>query len=82
MNAFQEIIKKAAPIMAAVHSLFFYVIILSVIGYYVDKKFKTFPILFLISVRNVAKTKKYFILRWFSPFIKVNFTTSSKSFLL
>lgn len=48
MNAFQEIIKKAAPIMAAVHSLFFYVVILSVIGYYVDKKFKTFPILFII----------------------------------
>tara|TARA_B100000886_G_scaffold180608_1_gene123855 strand:- start:513 stop:725 length:213 start_codon:yes stop_codon:yes gene_type:complete len=48
MNAFQEIIKKAAPIMAAVHSLFFYVIILSFIGYYVDKKFKTFPILFII----------------------------------
>ena len=47
MNAFQEIIKKAAPIMAAVHSLFFYVIILSVIGYYIDKKFKTFPILFI-----------------------------------
>ena len=48
MNAFQEIIKKAAPIMAAVHSLFFYVIILSVIGYYIDKKFKTFPVLFII----------------------------------
>ncbi len=40
--------KKAAPIMAAVQSLFFYVITLSVIGYYVDKKFKTFPILFII----------------------------------
>ena len=48
MNAFQELIKKAAPIMAAVHSLFFYVITLSVIGYYVDKKFNTFPILFII----------------------------------
>ena len=48
MNAFQELIKKAAPTMAAVHSLFFYVITLSVIGYYVDKKFKTFPILFII----------------------------------
>ena len=47
MNAFQEIIKKAAPIMAAVHSLFFYVIILSVIGYYIDRKFKTFPISFI-----------------------------------
>ena len=34
--------------MAAVQSLFFYVITLSVVGYYVDKKFKTFPILFVI----------------------------------
>ena len=48
MNAFQELIKKAAPIMAAVQSLFFYVITLSAIGYYLDKKFKTFPILFII----------------------------------
>ena len=48
MNAFQELIKKAAPIMAAVQSLFFYVISLSAIGYYVDKKFETFPILFII----------------------------------
>ena len=48
MNAFQELIKKAAPIMAAVQSLFFYVITLSVIGYYADKKFKTFPVLFII----------------------------------
>ena len=48
MNAFQELIKKAAPIMAAVQSLFFYVIALSVIGYYADKKFKTFPVLFII----------------------------------
>ena len=48
MNAFQEIIRKAAPIMAAVQSLFFYVIILSIIGYFLDKKLKTFPILFII----------------------------------
>ena len=48
MNAFQEMIKKAAPIMASVQSLFFYVIILSAIGYYTDKKFNTFPILFII----------------------------------
>ena len=48
MNAFQELIKKAAPIMAAVQSLFFYVITLSAIGYFADKKFKTFPILFII----------------------------------
>ena len=48
MNAFQELIKKAAPIMAAVQSLFLYVITLSAVGYFVDKKFKTFPILFII----------------------------------
>ena len=48
MNAFQELLKKAAPIMAAVQSLFFYVITLSAIVYYLDKKFKTFPILFII----------------------------------
>ena len=48
MDAFQEIIKKAAPIMASVQTLFFYVIILSIIGYTLDKKFKTFPILFII----------------------------------
>ena len=48
MNAFQELIKKAAPIMASVQSLFFYVITLSIIGYFADKKFKTFPILFII----------------------------------
>ena len=48
MNAFQEIIKKAAPIMAAVQSLFFYVITLSSIGYVLDKRLKTFPILFII----------------------------------
>ena len=48
MNAFQELIKKAAPMMAAVQSLFLYVITLSAVGYYVDKKFKTFPILFII----------------------------------
>ena len=48
MNAFQELIKKAAPMMAAVQSLFLYVIIFSGTGYYLDKKFKTFPILFII----------------------------------
>ena len=48
MNAFHELIKKAAPIMAAVQSLFLYVIAFSTVGYYVDKKFKTFPILFII----------------------------------
>ena len=48
MNAFQELIKKAAPIIAAVQSLFFYVITLSAVGYFADKKFNTFPILFII----------------------------------
>ena len=48
MNVFQELIKKATPIMAAVQSLFFYVIALSFIGYYADKKFNTFPVLFII----------------------------------
>ena len=48
MNAFHKLIKKAAPIMAAVQSLFFYVITLSAIGYYVDKKFNTFPVVFII----------------------------------
>ena len=48
MNAIQELIKKAAPIMAAVQTLFIYVITLSIIGYFADKKFKTFPILFII----------------------------------
>tara|TARA_B100000287_G_scaffold342319_1_gene329029 strand:+ start:1454 stop:1666 length:213 start_codon:yes stop_codon:yes gene_type:complete len=50
MDAFQKIIYKAAPIMAAVQSLFIYVITLSVIGYYLDEKFKTFPILFIILI--------------------------------
>ena len=48
MNAFHELIKKAAPIMAAVQSLFLYVITLSAVGYFADKKFKTFPVLFII----------------------------------
>ena len=47
MNAYQELIKKAAPLMASVQSLFFYVIILSVVGYFADKKLKTFPVLFI-----------------------------------
>ena len=47
MNFFQRILQKAAPIMSAVQSLFFYVIIFSLVGYYVDKKFGTFPFIFL-----------------------------------
>ena len=48
MNAFHEIIRKAAPIMSAVQSLFFYVLIFSAIGFFLDKKLETFPILFII----------------------------------
>lgn len=48
MSAFHEIISKAAPIMAAVQSLFFYVFIFSGVGYFLDKKLKTFPFLFVI----------------------------------
>ena len=47
MNFFQRILQKAAPIMSAVQSLFFYVIIFSLIGYYVDQKFDTFPFIFI-----------------------------------
>ena len=47
MNAYQELIKKAAPLMASVQLLFVYVIILSVVGYFADKKLKTFPVLFI-----------------------------------
>ena len=48
MSAFHKIIKVAAPIMAAVQSLFLYVMIFSGMGYFLDEKFKTFPILFII----------------------------------
>ena len=48
MNFFQRILQRAAPIMSAVQSLFFYVIIFSIIGYYVDQKFDTFPFIFLL----------------------------------
>ena len=47
MNFFQRVLQKAAPIMSAVQSLFFYVIISSITGYYVDQKFDTFPLIFL-----------------------------------
>jgi len=48
MNFFQRILQRAAPIMSAVQSLFFYVIIFSITGYYVDQKFDTFPFIFLL----------------------------------
>ena len=47
MNFFQKVLQTAAPIMSAVQSLFFYVIISSFIGYYFDQKFNTFPVIFL-----------------------------------
>ena len=47
MNAFQKIINEAVPVMAAVQSLFSYVIILSIVGYLIDEKLNTFPIVFI-----------------------------------
>ena len=47
MNYFQKILIKATPIMSAVYSLFLYTIILSFLGFYLDKKLETFPIIFL-----------------------------------
>ena len=47
MNFFQKVLQRAAPIMSAVQSLFFYVIIFSFTGYYFDKKFDTFPFIFI-----------------------------------
>ena len=50
MNFFQRVLQNAAPIMSGVQSLFFYVIIFSLVGYYVDQKFDTFPFIFLPSL--------------------------------
>ncbi|MFL2989533.1 MAG: AtpZ/AtpI family protein [Candidatus Neomarinimicrobiota bacterium] len=50
MNFFQKILRKAAPVISAVHALFSYVIILSVLGYFLDNSFSTFPLLFLIAL--------------------------------
>ncbi|OUW79021.1 MAG: hypothetical protein CBD77_03360 [bacterium TMED217] len=50
MNYFQKILLKAAPMMSAVHTLFLTIIILSYLGYYLDKKMNTFPIVFLLSL--------------------------------
>ena len=36
--------------MSAVHTLFLTIIILSYLGYYLDKKMDTFPIVFLLSL--------------------------------
>ena len=50
MNYFQKILIKAAPVMSAVYSLFLVTIILSYLGYYLDKKLETFPIIFLLGL--------------------------------
>ena len=52
MNYFQKIIIKAAPIMSAVYSLFLSTIILSFLGYYLDRKLETFPIIFLFGLTS------------------------------
>jgi len=50
LNYFQKILIKAAPVMSAVYSLFLVTIILSYLGYYLDKKLETFPIIFLLGL--------------------------------
>ena len=45
---FQKILAKALPVMAAVQSLFLYVIVLSGSGYFLDIKLGTFPVSFII----------------------------------
>lgn len=48
MNAFGKILMKAIPVMAAVQSLFGYVLFLSIFGYVIDKEIGTFPFLFIL----------------------------------
>jgi len=50
LNYFQKILIKAAPIMSAVYSLFLSTIILSSLGYYLDRKLGTFPMIFLLGL--------------------------------
>ena len=52
MNYFQKILIKAAPVMSAVYSLFLAAIVLSSLGYYLDKKLDTFPIIFLFGLAS------------------------------
>jgi|TARA_B100000287_G_scaffold395914_1_gene411122 F0F1-type ATP synthase assembly protein I len=47
---FQKILIRAMPIMSASYSLFISTLILSALGYFIDKNFNTFPIIFLISL--------------------------------
>ena len=56
MNFFQRVLQKAAPIMSAVQSLFFYVIVFSLAGYYVDQKFDTFPFIFIPCLNKIGFT--------------------------
>ena len=48
INYFQKVLTKSGPIMSASYSLFFIVILFSIIGYYLDKTFHSFPIVFLL----------------------------------
>ena len=45
---FQKILTRAVPIMSASYSLFLSTLILSALGYFIDKKLDTFPIVFLM----------------------------------
>ena len=54
MNFFQRILQKAAPIMSAVQSLFFYVIIFSLTGYYIDQKYSISPFGIIIEYSGSA----------------------------
>lgn len=50
LNYFQQILIRSAPLISASYSLFLSVILLTLVGYYLDKKFDTFPILFLVGL--------------------------------
>ena len=45
---FQKILIKALPIMSASYSLFISTLLLSALGYFIDNKLKTLPVLFLL----------------------------------
>ena len=47
INYFQKVLTKSGPIMSASYSLFFIVLLFSIIGYSLDKTFYSFPIIFL-----------------------------------
>ncbi len=48
ISYFQKILIRALPIMSASYSLFLSTLILSALGYFIDKNLNTFPIIFLI----------------------------------